>query len=61
MLNSKYGWDNERQRRNERWRCRWTGGGGMTRGDTTTSQGGQETTATEYKRAGTRGGGAKRG
>jgi hypothetical protein len=61
MLNSKYGQDDERRWRNERWRGRQTGGCGMTRGNTATNQAGQEATATENKRAATTNGGAKRG
>jgi hypothetical protein len=38
-----------------------TGSSGMTRGNTTISQGGQEATTTENERAATRSGGAKRG
>jgi hypothetical protein len=60
-LNSKHGQDYEKRPRNERPRCRQTGGGGMTRGETTTSQGGQATTATENEITATRGGRAKRG
>jgi hypothetical protein len=40
----------ERQRCNERQRCRWKEGVGMTRGDTTTSWGRQEVTEPEKKR-----------
>ena len=53
MLNSKHGQDDERRWRNERRWLRRTGGGGMTRGDTTTSRGGQEATAPENERGAT--------
>ncbi len=46
----------ERRQCNERWRHRQTGGGGMTRGDTTNSQGRGEASAPEKKKGTTRGG-----
>jgi hypothetical protein len=45
---------------NERQRHRRMGGGGMTRGDTTNSHGGQDVSASEKNRGTTRGGGAMR-